>query len=269
VIYIKSLSYGVDPEVLLRDSSLDVWKQLATPRRLKELQRSTNLSYLWTRNIVQFLVDSNLAVYKKRKPVIAVLNKEHELNVLLRQYTEKKRSVKKIYYEGTIPFERLIKTPEEIEEILYQKIDGGLAIKDSGFIVRGEDKLILLESVERELKLEELFLREILTVEGVEDFCIRIIASGGLDYERLLSLAKQKDMANVVGCYFDILNGIKKIVASEVIEEFQNNLSKRRSVFLKDERRYGKGGWEDKYEKKWNVDIFLDLGAIRHGVRST
>lgn len=268
-IYIKALSYGVDPEILSRESTLTIWKLLTKHRTLKELQKSSGFSYLWVRNIVKFLVEAHLAVYEKRKPMITILNGEHELNVLLRQYTEVKKESERIYYAGTIPFERLIKTPEEIEEILYQKIDGSLAIKDTGFVIKGEDKLSVIESVEKELSAEEIFLREIKTPEGIEDFCIRLIASRKLDFDRLLALAKEKNMVNIVGCYLDILNNIKKIVDPDMIREFQKHVSKRKVTFLREEKRYGKMGWEDKYEEKWNVDIYLDIGAVRHGVRST
>lgn len=267
-IFIQSLSFGIDPKVLLRGSTLAIWKQLGKPRTLKDLQKATGLSYLWTRNIVNFLLESKLVNLEKRKPMIAVLEKDHKINILLTQLTEKKGKTKRVFYEGTMPFEKLIKTPTEIEKILYEKIEGGLAIKDTGFVIKGEDRLSVVESVDRELTLEELFLREIKTPEGVEDFCIRIISQGKLNYKRLLKLAQEYNVVNEVGCYLDILNGIKKMVDLKVVEKFQANLGKQKTTFLKEERKYGKGGWEDKYEKKWNVDIFLDIGAIRHGVRS-
>ncbi|MFQ6128737.1 MAG: hypothetical protein ACE5QW_07540 [Thermoplasmata archaeon] len=268
-IYIKSLSHGIDPGKLTGKSTIAVWKRLTRPRSLRGLQRSTGFSYPWVRKIARFLVDSNLAVYKKRKPMIVGLNETHELNKLLGQYAIKgEKKPERVYYWGTTPFERLIRTPAEIERILYEKIDSSLAIKGTGFMIRGEGKLTVLESVDKELELEELFLREIQTSEGVEDFCIRLIASGKLDYERLLDIAKERNLVNVVGCYFDILNDIRKLVDSEVVSRFQRNLSRRDVVFLKAERRYGKNGWEERYEEKWNVDLYLDLGAIRHGVRS-
>jgi hypothetical protein len=267
-IYIKALSYGVDPEILLRETTLTIWKQLSAPKTLKKLQKITGFSYLWIRKMVKFLVVSNLAIYKKQKPMITVLNQDHELNILLKQFTKKNTDVDRVYYEGAVPFERLIKTPSEIEEILYQKIDGSLTIRDTGFMIRGKDKLSILESVEKEITIEKLFLREIKTPEGVEDFCIRLITSGRLNYEKLLNLAKKHDMVNIVGCYLDILNDIKKIIESDVLLKFHNNISKRKVTFLKQEKRYGKSGWEDKYEEKWNVNLFLDIGAIRHGVRS-
>jgi len=267
-IYIKALTYGIDPEILLRESTLIIWNELGKTKTLKELQKSTGFSYLWVRNIVIFLLNSDLAILKKRKPMIVILNSEHELNILLKQYIEKKDNNKKIYYEGTIPFERLIKTPTEIEEILYQKIDGSLTIKDTGFIIRGEDKLSVLESVDSKLSLERFFLSEIKTLEGVEDFCIKIIASEKLNYDRLFDLAKEMEMVNIVGCYLNIINDLKKMVKSAVIMKFQKNVSKQKVMFLKSEKKFGKGGWEDKYEAKWNVDLYLDLGSIRHGVRS-
>ncbi len=267
-VHIKALTYGIDPEMLMRDSTLAVWKKLVVPRTLKELQRKTGYSYPWVNSVVRFLTSSNLAVYNKRKPVVAVLNEEHVLNALLRQYLSRKRKPRTIYYAGTLPFERLIRTPAEIERLLYERVDSGLTIKNTGFVIRGEGKLTLVESVEEEMGPEELFLHDIGTVEGVEDFCIRLVASGELDYTKLFDLAKEKDMVNVIGCYLDILNDIKGMVNPEAIKEFQRNVSKRKVVFLKEERRYGKGGWEHKYERKWNVDLYLDLGAIRHGARS-
>lgn len=268
-IYIRALSFGIDPAMLLRDNTIAVWKSIEKPKTLREIQEKVKLSDKWVKRILKFLADSNLAVYKKRKPIIAVLREEHELNRLLKTFTKKEEKTERIYYVGTTPFEKLIKTPENIERILYEKIDESLTIKDTGFLIRGKKgSLSILESAEKEISIEELFLREINTPEGVEDFCIRLIASKKIDYKHLLTLAKKKDMVNVVGCYIDVLNSIKKIVEPDVINAFERNISKHKRAFLSQEKRYGKAEWEDKYEKKWNVDIYLDIGAIRHGVRS-
>ena len=268
-IYIRALSFGIDPEMLLRDTTMTVWKSIEKPKTLEEIQENVKLSDKWIKKILRFLVDSNLAVYEKRKPIIAVLRKEHGLNKLLKAFTEKEEETGTVYYEGTIPFEKQVKTPENIEKTLYEKIDESLTIKDTGFLIRGENgRLSILESVEKALSIEELFLREINTPEGVEDFCIRLIVSKKIDYKHLLMLAKKKNMVNVVGCYLDVLNSIKKIVEPDVIKAFEKNISKRKRTFLRQEKRYGKEGWEDKYEKKWRIDIYLDIGAIRHGVRS-
>lgn len=267
-IYIRALSFGVDPEMLLRDNTMAVWKSIEKSKTLEDIQEKVKLSDKWIKKILRFLVDSNLAVYEKRKPIIAVLRK-HGLNKLLKTFTEKEKKTEAVYYGGAIPFEKIIKTPENIEKTLYEKIDKSLTIKDTGFLIRGENRgLSILESVEKDLSIEELFLREISTPEGIEDFCIRLITSKKIDYKHLLMLAKKKNKVNVVGCYLDVLNSIKKIVDPDVIKVFERSISKHKSIFLPQEKRYGKEGWEDKYEKKWNVDIYLDIGAIRHGVRS-
>ncbi|MFQ6107879.1 MAG: MarR family transcriptional regulator [Thermoplasmata archaeon] len=267
-IYIKSLSHGIDPERLTRESTVRVWKQLAEARSLRDLQKRTGLSYPWVRDVLEFLVDSGLASYVRRKPVIAALDPGHELNALLRQLLLREDEKRKVYYSGSVPFERLVRGPSEIERILYERIDSPLAIRKTGFQIRGEGKLIILESVEDESGLEDLFLREIQTPEGAEDFCVFLISSGKLDYGRLLSMAREKGIVNAVGCYLDILRSCGMSIGEEVLEGFRRNLSRRRSVFLKDERSHGKGGWEGEYEERWNVDLYLDIGAIRHGVRS-
>ena len=162
----------------------------------------------------------------------------------------------------------MVKTPTEIEEILYKKIDGSLTVKDTGLTIRGKDKLSVVESVEQMLSPEGFFLREIKTIEGVEDYCIRLIESKKMNFDKLLELAIEMEMVNIVGCYLNIINDLKKIISIDVIRKFQKNISRRKVMFLKSEKKFGKGGWEHKYEKKWNVDLYLDLGSIRHGVRS-
>ena len=66
--------------------------------------------------------------------------------------------------------------------------------------------------------------------------------------------------------YLDIINNIKELVPPEVVERFYNYVSRRRLAFLPQERIYGKSGWEEPFEEKWNVDLYLDLSAVKHGV---
>jgi hypothetical protein len=269
-LYIKSLSSGIDPDILLRESTLKVWKSISIKetKSLKEIEKSTGLSYNWVRKIVGFLLESNLAIYKKRKPVLIVMNKNHEVNKLLKRYTSTKKEDVRIYYSGTIPFEIISETPETLEKLLYQKIDEGFSIKGTGLLVRGKEKLSIMESTEKELTNEESFLEKIETMEGVEDLCIRLIESGRIDYDKLLEFAGKRNMVNMVGCYLDILNSIEKVVPASITKKFLKNISKRRTIFLKPLKRYGKEGWEKEFEEKWNVDLYLDIGAIRHGMGS-
>ena len=266
-IYIKALTHGIDPEVLMRDSTRAVWEQLDSPRTLRELQKTTGLSYPWVRNIVGFLKDSNLVIHEKRKPLITVLDQEHEVNRLLKQCNGKEEKAERIYFDGALPIAWWVRTPCEIERILHEETDAGLTIRGTGFTLKGEDPLLILESVDRELTLEEWFLLEIETPEGVEFLCITLFESGRMNYQRLLELAKENDMVNIVGCYLDILNNLESLVDTQVIDEFGRNVSNRRVTFLKEEKKYGKGGWEHEYEEKWNVDLFIDLGAVKHGTK--
>jgi hypothetical protein len=267
-IYIQALSHGVDPEILLRSNTLKVWETLKEPQTLDDIKNKVNLSGRWIKKLLRFLVDSNLVLYQKRKPIIAVLNERNELNHTLRSFTEK-QSRKITYYTDSLPFNDIIQTPTRIERLLYEKIESNLTVKDTGFQIRGkEGKVNVIESIDKEPDLESIFLMKLLTSEGVDDICIRIVASNKLNYNNLFLIARERDMVNIVGCYLDILNGIKKFVDAEIIENFRNNISKHKTKFLESEKRFGKEEWVENYEIKWNVDLYLDIGAIRHGVRA-
>lgn len=265
-IHIKALSYGIDPEVLLRDSTVQVWLSLDRPKKVDEIKQEVELSEKWIRNVLNFLEKHDLVRFEKKRPIIAEINEEHRLNELLRSYYSSTKEDEDVYQPGRSSFQKEIKTPEKIEKALYEKIDSGLTVKDTDYLVKGK-KFNILESVPEELSIEEVFLREITTVEGVEDFCIRIVKSDKMDYDRLLELSKEEGMVNIVGCYLDIINDIAQLVAPGVLRRFKQYISDEEKTFLKEEKEYGKDGWEKEYEEKWNLDIYLDLGAIRHGVR--
>jgi len=267
-IHIQSLSRGIDPEFLLRKSTLSVWKTIDVPRTLNDIKNETGLSERWIRKTFKILAKNGLVRYQKRKPILVVREDRHVLNRLLKAFMEDEADGQVLYHPGTSPFKEVITTPDEIEKILYQQIEGSLAVKDTGFLVKGQDTLTVIESVEEEPSMGEIFLRRLSTPEGIEDSCIRMIASKKIDFNKLLSLANEMDRVNETGCYLEILNTIKQIVDPDIIHEFYKNRSKRGRVFLDDDKKYGKDGWEEEFEKKWNLDLYLDLGAMRHGVRS-
>ncbi len=269
-IYIQALSYGMDPELLMRDSTISVWKSLGSPTTIQAVHKQTKLSVVSVKKILRYFGEKNLIEYLKKKPIIAVRDKEHSLNKLLETYLESETEKGVVYYPGSIPFDEMLKPPDQIEKMLYEQIDYGLTVTDTGFMVKSkEGRLTILESVEKELTLEEIFLRKLYTTEGVEDLCIMILFQKRIDYQQLLELAREKEMVNIVGCYLDIINDIKKIVSKKIIKAFmESKQKKKRSIFLTQEKRYSKGGWEGPYENKWNIDLYLDLGAIRHGIRS-
>jgi hypothetical protein len=268
-LFIKSLSYGIDPEILLRKNTLLIWKALDDTDNVKELTKKTKLSEKSVRKYLKFFTDSELTKFKKRKPLIVIKVNDHPLIPLLNSMIKEPKTTERIYSPGSTPFEEIITTPDEIERILYKKIDDSLTIKKTGFIIKGKrDKISVLESVTTKQTPEEIFLNKLVTPEGVEDLCIKILADKKIDFDMLLSHAIEKNLVNQTGCYLHILNDInKQLVPYKVIKKFHDNLSDKKHVFLKNEMRYGKSGWEKKYEEKWNVDLYLDVGAIEHGVR--
>ncbi|MDG6221474.1 MAG: hypothetical protein QCI38_08525 [Candidatus Thermoplasmatota archaeon] len=268
-IYVQSLSHGIDPERLTRDSTLSVWKSLASVSTIKEIMEETGLSAVSVKKILSFLKEKELVSYKKRKPILAEQNPKHPLFLLLKAHLGLEEDGTSIRYPGHIPFMEILNTPDQVEKLLYEQIDKSLAVKDTGFVVKGESShLTILESVEKELSNEEIFLRKMFTPEGLEDVCILMIKQGLIDYDELLLLAKEKGLVNPVGCYLDILHGIEeKMVSLSIIKKFLEERTKKKVTLLAQDKKYGKSGWETTYEEQWNVDLYLDIEAVEHGVR--
>ncbi len=269
-IYIQSLSHGIDPEILTRKTTLAIWKALKQPTTIKDVMQKTKLSAVSVKKMLKYLKEKDLVLYLKRKPIIAEHNRGHTLYKSLKDYLKKEKEGRTLQYPGSVPFREIMETPDQVEKILYQQINGSLAVKDTGFLVKGDsEKITILESVDRELTYEETFLKKLFTTEGVEDFCVLMVKQGLLDYEKLLALAEQQSVVNVVGCYLEILCSVdEQIVPPSTIERFLEYKPKYQKTFLSQEKEYGKQGWEAPFEERWNVDLYLDLGAIKHGVRS-
>jgi len=269
-IYIQSLSHGVDPEILTRSSTLSVWKALEDVSTIKEVLEETDLSLSYVKRIFSYLYEKNLFIYLKKKPIIAEHNLEHPLTKLFKEYLGAEKEGQALQYPGSIPFREVMQTPDQIEKILYQQIDESLTVKDTGFLVKGEsDRITILESVDRELTYEETFLKKLFTTEGAEEYCILMVKQGLLDYDKLFGLAEQEKVVNIVGCYLDILNSIDdKLAPSSIVNKFLKYKPKYKKAFLSQEKEFGKHGWENPFENRWNLDLYLDLGAIKHGVRS-
>ena len=269
-IYIQSLTHGVDPEFLTRDSTLSVWKSLKNLSLIKEIREETGLSAVSVKKILTYLKEKDLLLYKKRKPIVAEYNVNHTLCNLINMYLGTGKESQVVQYPGSVPFQEIMETPDQIEKILYQQIDESLTVKHTGFLVKGDsERITILESVDKDLTYEETFLKKLFTTEGAEEYCILMVKQGLLNYERLIALAEQQKAVSVVGCYLDILNSIEKqMVSPMVIEKFLARKSKYKKTFLSQEKEYGKHGWEPPFENRWNIDLYLDLGAIKHGVRS-
>jgi len=159
--------------------------------------------------------------------MIVVLESDHELNEVLKDLTSEGQIPRPILFKGSAPFEIMAETPSHIEKHIYELVDTGLSIKNTGFVVKGRDKVRILESVEKDLTYEEFFLRKVSTSEGVEDICIHMLFSKMIDYEKLLTLSVERDLINQVGCYLEIVNDIKRFTSKKVIDRFKKNITCR------------------------------------------
>ncbi|MFQ5990587.1 MAG: hypothetical protein ACE5K9_11795 [Candidatus Methylomirabilales bacterium] len=137
--------------------------------------------------------------------------------------------------------------------------------------VRTQDPLRIVEVMQGDISPVTVFLRELQTSDGVEDFCIQILGNRSLDFKELLRVARERGEVNVVGCYLDILSDSNpNLVAKADAERFLPFVSSGSpTIFLESEKQFGKEGWgEEPYERRWNVDLYLDMGAIEHGIRA-
>ncbi len=267
-VHVLALKHGIDPEMLLRDSTLSVWKAVKEPRDLAALTSATGLSQRWVRSIVQHLARAGLIRYIRRRPLIVVRSEGHPLGVALDALDGEGPRVPPVRLVN-LGYQDMTWTPEEIERALHELEGSNIYIRGTGFQVKGGDgPFRVVESVSGEDSLEAIFLRRLGTPEGIEDLCVRLVASGLLDYSRLLRLARERDMVSIVGCYLDILNHERSMVSDEVIATFEQARTRRRHSFFKPDRRYGKEGWESPFERRWNVDLYLEIGALQHTVRS-
>jgi hypothetical protein len=267
-VHVLALKHGVDPEMLLRESTRSVWRAAGEPRDLGSLVSITGLSQRWVRSIVQLLAGPGLIRYIKRRPLVVVRSDGHPLGIALDALEEEgpKEPPVRIVNMG---YEDMTWTPEEIERALHELGGSNIFIRGTGFQVRGgAGPFMVVESLRTKDTLEALFLRRLGTPEGIEDLCVRLVASGKLDYSRLLRLSRERGLVNIVGCYLDILSNERPMVSNDIITSFERYRTNRRRPFFKPDRRYGKEGWEGPYERRWNVDLYVDIGAIQHTVRS-
>jgi DNA-binding MarR family transcriptional regulator len=269
-LYLKALSHGIDPQRLTREGTIAVWRGLGPARTVRDLVGRTGLSPKWVRRVLAELEGWGLVAFEKRRPIIARLVGDHPVNLVLGDMFEEPGTGDALLLPGSFPFAEELATPRELERLLLDWMGGGLLIRDTDFqVLGGGGPLTVLDSVPRRPTLEETFLRMLTRPEGVEDICVRILASGRLDHEELLDLAVGRGMVNVVGCYLELVRDIGVTLDEGVVEMYLDRREDRVATFLESERAFGKSGWEGPYEERWGVDIYLDRGAIRHGVGSS
>ncbi len=269
-ICIKALSRGIDPVQLLSQS-----KRIArladfdvlTPGQVQE---RTGVSVPTALRLMKSLEMFGLAKTESTRPLTIRISKSDELLKALLALEKPSEEKHPVMLEER-PYVQRELLPQELERRLYRNVAAKtpFAIEGVNFVTRGVGKLELLSSL-RDESGERKFMRHLFTPDGVEDTCIRMLRENQIDYDHLFELARKERMVNVVGCYLEILRNIDEtMVAQSIIDLFKRDPSRRRRhTFLRQLKQIGKDRALHRYERDWNLDLYLDLDAIAHGVRA-
>jgi hypothetical protein len=268
-LYVTAVAHGVDPEAFDRGSIRDTWSHLAERRgaSVAECAEALPWSYESVRRAFHFLLDAGLARADSRRPLRISLE-DAELNRHLRRHLLGPSGTT-VFTLSTAPFTKFYGRPSQVRELLLSE-EGPFLIRGVERTVRPGRPVTIVEVMVEEVTRETVFLRELGRTDGVEEFCIQILSSRSVDFEGLLRLSRERGDANVVGCYLDILSDLSPdLVAKEDAERFLPFVSwGDPPAFLAADKEFGKEGWEGPYEDRWNVDLYLDRGAIEHGIRA-
>lgn len=267
-LVLKSLSHGVDPEETLRPNTIEVWGQLTEPRTLEELEAGSGLSYHRVHRSLGALLSLGVVKKLSRRPLTLSRVEDHPLGELLDGLLDEPRMEGTSLASSTAPVNVHFLPPGSLERVLHDGSAKGFYITGADFQTLGDGRVDIYLSSSEGSSLEDFFLRLLERPEGVEDLCPQIVASGQLDYERLVDLALEKRLANVVGVYLDVLGQIGLDVPEWALDTLRDNVSSSTPVFPGWEERLPEEERREELEEAWCVDLRLDLGALAHGVRA-
>jgi len=267
-LVLKSISHGVDPEETLRPATIEVWGQLTVRRTLEELVAGSRLSYHRVHRSLQTLLSLGVVRKLSRRPLTLSRVEDHPLGELLDGLLDDSQEEGTSLVSSTAPVNVHFLPPGSIERVLHDGSDKGFYIKGADFQTQGDGRLDIYMSSSEGSSLEEFFLRLLGTPEGVEDLCPQIVASGQLDFERLVDLALEKRLTNVVGVYLDVLEQMGLDVPVWTLDALRVNVSGSTPVFPGWEGRLPEEERRKDLEEAWCVDLRLDFGALAHGVRA-
>ena len=267
-LVLKSISHGVDPEETLRPATIEVWGQLTERRTLEELEAGSGLSYHRVHRALQTLLSLGVVRKLSRRPLTISRVEDHPLGELLDGLIDDPQVEVTSLASSTSPVNVHFLPPGSLERILRDGPEKGFYITGADFQTKGDGRIDIYLSSSEGSSLEDFFLRLLGTPEGVEDLCPQIVASGQLDYERLVDLTIEKRLANVVGVYLDVLGQTGLDVPEWVLDALRVNVSSSTPVFPGWEDRLPEEERRDELEEEWSVDLRLDLSALAHGVRA-
>lgn len=270
-LYMILVTQGIDPTPLVSKTCQQIWKHITSQKMTAEqIAEKTGCSAITVRKYLHLLSNANAVTIISKKPLSVQKNDSTELVCLFDDIiTDEKTNENTIYVAGSRPFDEQFLSPKELQRKLYDHPHQSMSITGTGFQLKGKGRHVVYESTPGDGDLEQLFLSSLFTIDGVEDRCLFLFQSKKMKMNQLLAYAQKQKVVNIVGCYLDIIHGLSpSLVDKKTIALFSQYVAGKPAIFLKQLKKYGKQGWEQPYESRWNVDLYLDLGAIRHGVRA-
>lgn len=272
-IHILAITHGIDPERLLKESYLDVWKAIEGPVTLKDLIEKTGFSYPTVREIVNFFRHSNLVDESRLKP-LEVEKNNHPLNQALRLHLEEPTPPVELPYPGRLPSKRLVGTPETTESLLYDELERGISLGENGWSwsYGTDEEGIDIASVLQNLSQEEVFLDQLKTVNGAQEFCLHMLVAWELDFDKLFDLSKERDFVNQMGCWLDLVRRFApNLVEKTIVNKFFQSRTKKVQSFpetVKSAEKELELEWIEEYEDRWNVRLRFSIPAFVQEVKN-
>ena len=267
-LVLKSIGRGVDPEDALRPDVLVVWGAIRGPLTLEDLREGTGLSYFRLRRSLGTLLSLGVLEQLSRRPLRVSRVEGHPVGELMDALLDERPPEGTSLTSATAPVNVHYLPPESIERVLRDRPGRGLYIRGADLQVLGDGRTDIYLSASDEAALEEFFLRLLETPEGVEDLCPQVVASGKLDYQRLVGLVVERGKANEVGVYLAVLGLLGLDVPTWVLDALRDDVSGRPRAFPPWEEHHPEGERHGDLEEEWRVDLRHDQGALSHGVRS-
>jgi CTP-dependent riboflavin kinase len=266
-LYFTAFIHGIDPKIFDCRSFHQIWQCLHKHQQvdIKKCQKQTNYHYQTILQTFKTLQNTGLAKNICENPIIIHLT-DHPVNHRLHELHQPEQH-ETITTSGYPIIKETYATPETIRKYLHNEHDKTY-LHDTITSIPHQEFLEILHSTPT-ITPEQVFINALHTGHGVEETCILLLKRRQLNMKKLLDIAKEKDETNIVGCYLDIIHGFNtKLVSQKIINQFfHEKKDGKTKIWLKSEKQYGKKKWSISYEKKWNLDIYVDIDAIRHTLR--
>ena len=267
-LVLKSVARGVDPEEALRPDVLVAWRAVKGTTLLSDLKERTGLSYFRLRRSMDVLLALGVLARRSSRPLRVSRVDASPMGEIMDGLAYDKAPEGTILTSATAPVNIHYLPPESIERVLEDRDAAGFYVRGADLHVLGDGRTDIYLSASDDAALEEFFLKLLETPEGVEDLCPQVVASGKLDFQRLVDLALVRGVSNEVGVYLTVLDTLGLGIPAWVLDALRDGVTGRQRAFPPWEEPLPQGERREDLEEEWNVDLRLDMGALSHGVRA-